>query len=141
MRETLSPVVSATTCALLALAAWQADAQSRPAGGVPRTVIPSSQGPIRGMIIVEREVERIVEVPVEAPPPPAAVPLPQESGRGDKPAAPETPPPREPYVIGKSYSSLPGGCMKLIEELVAYYYCDGDWYRQQGSQYQAVAKR
>src|SRR5688572_30022909 len=46
-------------------------------------------------VIIEREVVREVPVIVEAPPPP---------------------PPRKPYVIGASYASLPGGCMKMIEE-------------------------
>ena len=75
-------------------------------------------------VIVEREVVREVPVPVPAEPPP---------------------PPRKPYVIGNSYASLPGGCMKLIEEGVSYYYCSGEWYRQVGSgsaaTYKAVARR
>ena len=84
-----------------------------------------------GVWVVEREVpvyiEREVvvrEVPAEPPPPPPA--------------------PREPYVIGKSYASLPGGCMKLIEDGASYYYCSGEWYRQMGdgrsATYKAVAK-
>ena len=81
-----------------------------------------------GIWIVEREVpvvvERVVEVPV-------AVPV---------PAAPP-PEPREPFVLGKRYASLPGGCMKLIEGGASYYYCgDGEWYRAAGKQYLAVAK-
>jgi hypothetical protein len=61
-------------------------------------------------VYVEREVVR--EVLVEAPPPP---------------------PPREPHVIGKSYASLPGGCMKMIDQGVSYYGCSGEWYLETGS--------
>ena len=61
--------------------------------------------------------------------------------RADPPPPPE---PRKPYVIGRSYSSLPGGCMKLIQDGSSYYYCDGGWYRQLGAgrsaQYKAVAR-
>lgn len=75
-------------------------------------------------VIVEREVVR--EVPVTA-----------------QPVAP--PSPRKPYVIGNNYASLPGGCMKMIEDGVSYYYCDGEWYRQVGGgrspTYQAVARK
>jgi hypothetical protein len=28
--------------------------------------------------------------------------------------------------------------MKLIEDGVSFYYCDGDWYRQSGKLYRAV---
>jgi len=69
-------------------------------------------------VIIEREVVREVPVVVEAPPPP--------------------PPPRKPYAIGASYASLPGGCMKLIEDGQSYYYCSGEWYRQAGKQFRAV---
>lgn len=72
-------------------------------------------------VIVEREVVREVPVVVQ-------------------PVAP--PPPRKPYVIGSTYASLPGSCMKLIEEGVSYYYCGGDeWYRQTGKLYRAVARK
>lgn len=63
----------------------------------------------------------------------------------DQPAAaPEPPPappaPRERYVIGKSYASLPGGCMKMVEAGANYFLCSGDWYREVGrDQYKAVA--
>ncbi|HEU0309969.1 MAG TPA: hypothetical protein VFR36_01940 [Sphingomicrobium sp.] len=81
-----------------------------------------------GVWVVEREVIRIVEKPVPAPVPPA-------------PAEPP-PPPRKPYAIGENYGSLPGGCMKMIEEGASYYMCSGEWYRQVGSgsavQYLAV---
>jgi len=79
----------------------------------------------REPVVIEREIVR--EVPVVAEPPPPK------------------PPPREPYVIGKSYASLPpSGCMKLIEDAVSYYMCSGEWYRQVGNgsavTYKAVAK-
>jgi len=67
----------------------------------------------REPVVIEREIVREVPVVVEPPPPP--------------------PPPREPYVIGKSYASLPGGCMKMIEDAASYYLCSGEWYRQVGS--------
>jgi hypothetical protein len=73
----------------------------------------------RDVVVVEREVVREVLV---APPPP-----------------PEPPPPsRKPYVVGSTYASLPGGCMKMIEAGGAFYYCGGDWYRQVGRAYRAV---
>ena len=82
-----------------------------------------------GVWIVEREVpvvvERVVEVPATTPVVPAAPPV----------------EPREPYMLGKRYASLPGGCMKLIEGRASYYYCgDGEWYRPSGRMYLAVAK-
>ena len=48
------------------------------------------------------------------------------------------PPPREPWVLGRTYASLPGGCMKMIEGGGTYFLCSGDWYREVGRQYQAV---
>ena len=60
--------------------------------------------------------------------PPAAVP------------PPPTPAPRKPYVVGRSYSSLPGGCLKQIQDGSSYYGCNGKWYRQAGGAYQAVAQ-
>ncbi len=89
-------------------------------GGFPIFVIERAP-----TVIIEREVVReLAAAPEPAPPPP--------------------PPPREPYVIGRSYSSLPGGCMKLIEDGESYYYCGGEWYRQIGggsrARYQAVAR-
>jgi len=69
-------------------------------------------------VIVEREVVREVVKEVAAEPPP---------------------PPRKPYVLGASYASLPGGCMKMIEGSASYYYCGGgEWYRPVGKQYRAV---
>src|SRR4030095_3385154 len=82
--------------------------------------------------VVEREVPVYVdrEVPVEVP---VAV------------EAPAPAPPRKPYVIGASYSSLPGSCMKLIEEGVSFYYCSGEWYREirggRDPQYRAVERK
>jgi hypothetical protein len=72
--------------------------------------------------VIEREVVR--EIPAEQPAPPTP-----------------PPPPRKPYVIGRSYSSLPGTCMKMVEKGAAYFLCNGEWYRQVGSrQYKAVAR-
>lgn len=51
---------------------------------------------------------------------------------------PAPPPPREAYVIGRSYNSLPGGCMKMVQGAVSYYHCSGDWYREIGNRYKAV---
>jgi hypothetical protein len=132
--------LSAAASALLIFAATKADAQQ---GQLPpRIILPSHGGAFghgglhgRGRhggfgfpgvwvverevpVIIEREVVREVRVIVEPP---------------------EPPPQREPYVIGKSYASLPGGCMKVIEEGASYYYCSGEWYRQVGKQYRAVA--
>jgi len=75
-------------------------------------------------VVVQREVVREVPVPAEPKPP--------------------APPPREPYAVGKSYDSLPGGCMKMIQDGASYYLCSGEWYRQEGSggavKYKAVAQ-
>ena len=69
--------------------------------------------------VIEREV--VHEVPVNA-------------------AAPPPPPAPEPYVLGRSYASLPSGCMKMVERGATYYNCSGDWYREVGrSRYKAVA--
>ena len=61
--------------------------------------------------VIEREVVREVPAPPPAPPPT----------------------PREPYVLGKSYASLPGGCMKMLSGSASYFNCGGLWYRQVGS--------
>jgi hypothetical protein len=64
----------------------------------------------------------------------------------DAPAEPPAPPPpppapKEPWVMGRTYASLPGGCMKMVEKAASYFYCGGDWYRQVGSRsYKAVSK-
>ena len=55
-------------------------------------------------------------------------------------AAPPPEPPREPWVLGRTYASLPSGCLKLIQGGDAYFLCSGDWYRQVGSQFKAVAR-
>ena len=129
--------VGAAAAAMI-FAASGAEAQQRSGGGM-RNPLPAHGGNMHGRhrvflpffyverdgpLIIEREVVREVPVVVEPKPPP--------------------PPPREPYAIGKSYSSLPGGCMKMIEDGVSYYLCSGEWYRQVGSgsavKYKAVAK-
>lgn len=123
--------ISAVISAFVIFAAVEVEAQRRPVGGGQRSMprIPRD----RGFIIIEREVVRTVEREPEAkqaPAPPAA------------PAA--APEPRKPYVIGRTYSSIPSGCMKLIEEGASYYYCSGDWYQSVGrgnrAQYLAVRK-
>ena len=81
--------------------------------------------------IIENEVVEVVEVPVEK----------AAAAAAPAPAAPakEEPKPREPYVIGNSYSSLPGGCMKILQDGASYYLCNGDWYQAVGGgQYKAV---
>jgi hypothetical protein len=81
-------------------------------------------------IYIEREVVVERQVVESVTPPPA----PPHQGEGS--SAP--PPPRKPYVVGSTYASLPGGCMKMIEAGSAFYYCGGDWYRQVGRAYRAV---
>jgi hypothetical protein len=122
--------------ALLALAASGAGANPWP-NGVP-TAPPPGDGGFHGHrgfargglivieeppVIVEREVVR--EVPVAAPAPPAP-----------------PPPPRKPYVLGRTYASLPGPCMKLVEHGAAFFGCGGKWYRAIGAEgpYLAVAR-
>jgi hypothetical protein len=129
--------VGAALCALLVLAASAAAAPAPPVtlpikfGPAPSQVRPQPQPqpslfiPFYGYPysdhdvvthVIEREVVR--EVPV---------------------VAPALPPPREPYVIGHSYDSLPGGCLKLVEGSARYFMCSGEWYREVGrSQYKAV---
>ena len=65
----------------------------------------------------------------------------------DQPAEPPAPPPpppapKEPWVMGRTYASLPPqGCMKMVEKAASYFYCGGDWYRQVGSsEYRAIKK-
>ena len=76
-------------------------------------------------LVIEKEVVR--EVPVAAPAP--AVP----------------PPPRKPYRLGASYDSLPGPCLKLIDEGQSYFHCGGEWYREvrsgNAALYKAVSPR
>ena len=130
--------VGAAAAAMI-FAASGAEAQQRSIGGGMRSPPPAHGGGMHGNhrfvlpffvyerqdpVIIQREVVREVPVVVEPPPPP--------------------PPPREPYVIGKSYTSLPSGCMKMIEDGASYFLCSGEWYRQVGSgsavKYKAVAK-
>jgi hypothetical protein len=70
-------------------------------------------------VYYEREIIR--EVPVAAPAPP-----------------PPPPPPRKPYVIGRTYDTLPGKCMKLVEAGQSYFHCSGEWYREVPGGYRAV---
>ena len=122
--------ISAAIAAMLIFAAAEADAQQRAAGGGPGsrspvTAItspvgkPGFHGGFGGVWIVEREVVIVEREVVREPP--------ADCRRRRGPA-----PPRKPYVIGNSYASLPGGCMKLIEDGASYYYCGGEWYRQLG---------
>lgn len=139
--------MSEAMAALLIFAAAGAHAQSRPVSSGARITFPSHsnrfswergqrfRGGIGGVWIVEREVPVIVEREVvrEVPAPP---PAPSPKGEGK----------RKPYVIGSTYASLPGGCMKMIEGGASYYFCGGgEWYRQVGSgrsaRYQAVARK
>ena len=132
-------VIMTSAAALLLAGAGEAGAQQR-AGSGPRINIPSHSNHFswdrgqgfhggfggvwiveREPVIVEREVIREVAVPAAPPPPP--------------------PEPRKPFVVGQSYASLPGGCMKMIEGAASYYYCGGgEWYRPVGGKFQAIAK-
>lgn len=126
-------LVTAASAALLAVGTASAGAQGVPAGGY-RSPPPRVHGgggfhnfpgffwPYeREVVYVEREV--IHEVAVA----PAAAPAPP-------------PPPRKPYVIGRTYDMLPGPCMKMIADGAVYFQCSGEWYRQVGNQYRAVAQ-
>ena len=124
--------ITAALSALLIFAATRADAAPRPAFGPRFPPPPTANLPVfgfPGIYVVDREVIHVVEREVvrevQAPPPPP----PQ--------------PPRKPWVLGASYASLPGGCMKMIDDGVSYYHCSGEWYRQVGSgsavEYKAVA--
>jgi hypothetical protein len=141
---------------LLALAPAGVSAQVLPGGGLAGPLYPQPgsgslyptpippQGSVRGsrdgfhrgfrrgfrgtvFIYAEPEVVHDVVVVHDTPAPQPA-------------AAPEPPaPPRERYVIGKSYDSLPGGCMKMVEGRSTYFLCSGDWYREVGrDRYKAV---
>ena len=70
-----------------------------------------------GFFVLEREVVYVVEREVVRDDPPP------------QPAPAPPPPPRELYVIGSTYSSIPSGCMKMINDGASYYHCDGDWFR------------
>jgi hypothetical protein len=125
------PAVNRAMLVLLVLAAASTTAQPSPVGVISNPPPPhhgGMHGFHRPFIIVERETVIEREVEPKPPPPPAPTPPP--------------PPPRKPYVIGRSYASLPGGCMKMIERGAAYFLCSGEWYRKVGggAQYKAVAK-
>jgi len=55
-----------------------------------------------------------------------------------EPPPPPPPPPRDPYVVGRTYRSLPGSCLKMIQGSGSYFHCGEGWYRQVGSLYRAV---
>ena len=136
--------MSAAMAVLLISTPAKADAQQRSVDWGPRITLPSQANDFHGggmhggfhgvgdgfggVFIVEREVPVIVE---------------REVVREVKPAEPPAPPPppRKPYVIGSTYASLPDSCMKLIDDGVSYYYCSGEWYRQTGKLYLAVARK
>ena len=153
MRYTQVFAISAVMAAGLIFAAREASAQDRPVGGVARNNFHSHSNHFSwegghgnmhgrfhggfgggGVWIVDREVPVYVEKEVVV----REVPVPV--------AAPAPAPPREAYVIGKTYASLPPqSCMKLIEEGVSYYYCSGEWYRQVGegrsASYKAIPRK
>jgi hypothetical protein len=131
--------MSAALCALLVLAD-PAGAQQRPTIA-PRYSPPPPQGRMHGFrhfspgFFIEREYVPVYVHDDAGDETPAAPPV----------AAPPPPAPRKPYVIGRSYSSLPpGGCLKLIAGGSSYYGCSGEWYRQvgggSGAQYKAVTR-
>jgi hypothetical protein len=78
-----------------------------------------------GFILYDDEPEVVHDVVVvhdEAPGPP-----------------PPPPPPRQRWVLGRSYDSLPSGCLKMLTAGGAFFGCSGEWYRQTGNaQYKAV---
>lgn len=124
--------ISAAISALLIFAAAEADAQSGGVGGGFRRLPPPPVADgaflgFPGVYVIERVqvIEREVVKEVPAPPPPEP-----------------PPPPRKPYVVGASYDTLPGPCMKMIQDGASYYHCSGEWYRQVGSgsavEYRAV---
>lgn len=147
---------AALSAMLIVAAAAEVDAQRQPAGSGPRNPIPSGggQGGMGGqdglgdpdgrgdrdgrghkrdgdVFLIDEDVVEVVEVEKEAKPDAAAAAVPAAA-----PAAVEK---REPYKIGNSYTSLPPGCMKLIQDGAFYYLCSGDWYQQLGrDQYAAV---
>jgi hypothetical protein len=74
---------------------------------------------VHDVVVVHDEAEAAGEPP---PSPPASAPA-----------------SREPYVVGHTYGSLPGGCLKMIEGGASYFHCSEGWYRQVGAQFRAVA--
>ncbi len=134
-------MVSAAICALLVLPAGKAGAQVAPNLEIHGTQVsppPAHPGHMRGFrgffpgfFYVEPQVIHDVVVVHDAPAEPPAPPAPP-------------PPPRKPFILGRTYSSLPGGCMKMIDRGISYYQCSGKWYRQVGGggdgPYRAVAQ-
>lgn len=54
------------------------------------------------------------------------------------PAPPPAPTPRERFVIGRTYKSLPGACLKMVQAGGSYFHCSAGWFRQVGALYRAV---
>ena len=52
--------------------------------------------------------------------------------------SPAPPPPRQAWVLGKSYTALPGGCLKMLTPGGSFFDCSGEWYLQVATGYQAV---
>jgi hypothetical protein len=155
MKALRLPAAAAAIFALLALAPAGALAQVLPGGGLAGPLYPQPgsgslyptpippQGAVRGArggfhrgghgsfnngFIFYEEPEVVHDV-IVVHDQPAAAPEPAE----------QPSPPRERYVIGKSYDSLPGGCMKMVEGGASYFLCSGDWYREVGrALYKAV---
>ena len=127
--------LNAAFSALLILAATQqAGAQRAPSGGGQMGDVghrDRGHKRVGDVFLIDQDVVEVVEVEKAAPAaapaaPPAAEPA----------TAPEK---REPYKIGRSYASLPGGCMKMIEDGASYYFCGGEeWYQLVGGKYKAV---
>ena len=120
-----------TLCVAAAALSAQADAKSPGVGSgfrhLPPPQLPVANGFLGfpGVYVVEREVHVIErEVVKEVPAAPPSEP---------------PPPPRKPYKLGASYDTLPSPCMKMIEDGTSYYLCSGEWYRQAGAQYVAIA--
>ena len=83
-----------------------------------------------GVVVFFDEPEAVQYVVVHDQPPEPAPPA---------PPPPAPPKPREPYAIGRTYNSLPGGCLKMVQGGRSYFRCREGWYRQVGSRYRAVA--
>ena len=158
--------VSAAICALLALLPAGALAQVGTIGGVLPPVIP---GPGNGSLYPtpippQSGISGMHGVPGFHPTPGVHghghghfrrglnggfiwvedyVPVVVEEAAQEAPAAPPPPAPppepRKPYVLGHVYDSLPGGCLKLLQDGASYFQCSGRWYREVGDeQYKAV---
>jgi hypothetical protein len=41
-------------------------------------------------------------------------------------------------VIGRTYKSLPGACLKMVQAGGSYFHCSVGWFRQVGALYRAV---